>query len=88
MILKINGKMDHKRARIVLINRNTATMRLTIMNATMGRAQMPIVADMEIIDAKKLAKRPLIVERMVPKTPRAALTIDLTKLSAPERTSP
>ena len=29
-----------------------------------------------------------MVDKMVPNTPSAALTMDLTKLSAPERTSP
>lgn len=57
-------------------------------NATMGRAHIPIVAEMEIIDAKKEENKPFMVDSMVQKTPRAAATMDLTKLSAPERTSP
>ena len=81
-------KMDRKRSKIVLIRRNMATIRETIINATMGRAQMPIEAEMEIIEAKKLENMPLMVDKMVPNTPSAALTMDLTKLSAPERTSP
>ena len=46
--------MDRKRSKIVLIRRNMATIRETIINATMGRAQMPIEAEMEIIEARSL----------------------------------
>ena len=87
-ILKIKGEIDHNRFKIVLINRNKATIRETIMKATMGSAHIPIETEMDIIDAKKLEKRPFMVDKMVPKTPRAALSIDLTKLSDPERISP
>ena len=80
--------MDHNRSNIVLINRNTATMRLTIINATMGRPQIPMEAEMDIIEPKKEENKPFMVDRITPKTPSPAETIDLTKLSAPERTSP
>jgi hypothetical protein len=57
------------------------------MKTTIGRPQMPIEAEIDIIDAKKLVKRPLMVDKMVPNTHNTEKTKDLTKLSEPERTS-
>jgi hypothetical protein len=57
-------------------------------NTTIGSPQFRIEADMDIIDAKKPEQRPSKVDRIVPKTPSAADTIDSTKLSVMERTSP